>query len=180
MKLNRNIVVLFFVTAIVSGATAQVNQGVHPRGQHRNPTTQGTPANPQALAALQTDLTTAIQAMETALPIYDGNRVRSIHAAHRALALVDKAIKLNATARPASKAKDHIPSGTAHGKYNAQAIAQSQTNMRQGLGSLTSAQKDLQTAAGSTPNKHAFEVQKLLSKAISEANTAIGLHSSQG
>lgn len=177
MKLNRIFVALLFVAAVASGSLAQT---VRQAGQHRAPIGTMTPANPRALAALQTDLTAAIRAMETALPIYDGNRVRSIHAAHRALVLVDKAINRNATARPASKAKDHVASGTARSQYNNESMAQSQMNMRQGLGSLASAQKDLQAAAGSTPNKHAFEVQKLLNKAVSEANTAIGLHSSQG
>jgi hypothetical protein len=176
MKVNRYFVALFLVAA-ACGAFAQTTPVTHPKGQHHSP---GMAANPQALAALQTDLAAAIQSMETALPIYDGNRVRSIHAAHRALAIVDKAINVGATARPASTAKDHVPSSSAKGKYSNESIAQSQTNMRQGLGSLGSAQKDLQAAAGSTPNKHALEVQKLLNKAVSEATTAIGLHSSQG
>jgi hypothetical protein len=179
MKFNRFLVAILFIVAIAACASAQTN-GIIQKGRRHNPTTTGTPANPQALAALQGDLAAAIQAMEAALPIYDGNRVRSIHAAHHALAVVDKSINLNAAARPASKAKDHIASGTAHSHYKNESITQSQTNMRNGLASLTTAQRDLQAAAGSTPNKHALEVQKLLTKAVAEANTAISLHSSQG
>ncbi|HLK17261.1 MAG TPA: hypothetical protein VKT78_20825 [Fimbriimonadaceae bacterium] len=185
MKLNRIVVVLLMLLPLVVGSWGQAGYSFQRRNPNRNAPRHpvgpaGVAPNPQSLSALQNDLSTAIQYMEAALPIYDGNRIKSIHAAHRALALVDKAINANAAPRNMSKAKDHIPSGSAKGRYNNESIAQSQTNMRQGLSFLTAAQKDLQGAAGSNPNKQAFEVQKLIGKAVTEANTAINLHSSQG
>ena len=125
MKLNRIFVALMLVIAC-AGAQAQVNHGGQRKGQHRNPTAPVIAPNPQSLSALQNDLSTAIQYMEAALPIYDGNRVKAIHAAHRALAIVDKAINANAGPRNMSKAKDHVASGSAKGKYNNESISQSQ------------------------------------------------------
>lgn len=179
MKLNRILLGTAVVAALTSGAVAQVRG----TGQHRPRAHSGTvvrPANSQALAALQSDLAAAIQSMEAALPIYDGYRVKSIHATHRALGIVDKALVTNAAARQASKAKDHIPSGNARGRYNSEQISQSQSNMRQGLAALMTAEKDLQAAAGSNPNKQALEVQKLIAKAVQDANTAVNIHASQG
>ncbi len=67
------------------------------------------PPNPQALPVLQQDLIGAIESMKSALPIYDGNRVRSIRAAHAALVLVDQAISgVNAKVRPQPNVKDEI------------------------------------------------------------------------
>ena len=181
MKFNRVCLAIALAALLAVGAGAQ---GVRGTGQRRNtlPNTGGTsvPANPASLSALQSDLTSAIQAMEAALPIYDGYRVKSIHAAHRALGIVDRAITKGAAARPASKARDHVPSSGAHNRYSSQQIAQSQANMRQGLTALSQAMKDLQSAAGSNPNKHAVEVRNLLTKAIQDANTAISIHAQQG
>jgi len=139
------------------------------------------PAVVKALNALQQDLVDAIASMKTALPIYDGNRVRSIRAAHTALVLVDRAIYgTKAVARENPNVNDQVSSGKAKGKYTAQQIAESQTNMRQGLTFLQSAWTDLQAAVGSTPNKQGVLVSGHLQKAINEATTAIGLHDAQG
>ena len=179
MKLIRNIVAVLLVAAVASSALAQTTPVTTPKARKGNQATTGAPANPEALAALQSDLVAAVQAMEAALPIYKGNRVNSIHAAQQALKIVDKAINKNAPARAASKATDQAAPGT-KGKNNSQAIKQSQTNMRQGLASLTTAQKDLQTAAGAATKKQAVQVRNLLTKAMSAANAAIGPHSKQG
>lgn len=173
MKLARFFLAITLVIALLVAVSAQ---SPVTRGQRLPGSGAVVPANAQALSALQNDLATAIQSMEAALPIYDGYRVKSIHAAHRALAIVDHSINRNATTRPASKATDTVKSHQAHSKYNQQQIAQSQQDMEQGLAALNQAQKDLQAAAGSNPNKHAYQVQKLIAKAIQDATTAIGLH----
>jgi len=179
MKLIRNIVALLLVAAMASSALAQTTPVTTPKAPTGNQATAGAPANPEALTALQSDLVAAVQSMEAALGIYKGNRVKSIRAAQQALKIVDKAINKTAPPRAASKATDEAVPG-AKGKNNSQAIKQSQTNMRQGLASLTSAQKDLQTAAGAISKKQTAQVRNLLTKAMSAANAAIAMHSKQG
>ena len=67
--------------------------------------------NAQALAAVQSDLGSAIAAMTSALPIYDGDRVKSIHFAHRALVIVDGELAGGKAAfRKQPKVRDHVPS----------------------------------------------------------------------
>jgi hypothetical protein len=179
MKLIRNIVALLLVAAVASSALAQTTPVTTPKPPKGNKATTGAPANPGALTALQSDLVAAVQAMEAALPIYKGKRVSSIRAAEQALKIVDKAIDKNAPVRDPSKATDQPVPGK-KGKNNGQAIKQSQTSMRQGLASLTTAQKDLQTAAGAAPKKQVTQVRNLITKAISAADAAIGQHSKQG
>jgi hypothetical protein len=163
------------VIALTLGLTTVSHAQVQRPNNHRRHAASTT--NPQALAALQTDLQNAITSMTSALPIYDGNRVRSIHAAHRALILVDKAISGNrALVRPKPTVRDHIASGKAKGKFSAQQIAASQAAMQQGLAALTQAQADLTVAAGTNPGKRAYEVNNHLKTAVAEANAAINLH----
>ncbi len=172
MKLNRILIGVLVIASL--GASAGAQQTTVRQRQH----TTMTAANPQALAALQKDLIAAIQAMTSALPIYDGNRVHSIHAAHQALMIVDRAISgKNAVVRTKPQVNDKVGSKGAHAKYTAQQISQSQGNMQTGLNALNQAVKDLQTAAGSAPNKQATNVSTHLNTAISECNKAIALHS---
>ena len=174
MKSLRPALALLFIALVAASATAQ-------GGYRHRMTAPAVPANPQALSALQQDLITAIEEMKSALPIYDGNRVRAINQAHLTLLIVDKAIAgVNAMKRVKPSVTDHVPSGTAHSKYTAQEIQASQTSMRKGYAALQQAWKDMQTAAGSNPNKQAINASKHLQTSQSEANTAIGLHASQG
>jgi hypothetical protein len=176
MKLFRPALALMIVISVAGSASAQI--GVWHR---RGVTTAAVPANPQALNALQQDLITAIESMKAALPIYDGNRVHSIHSAHEALVVVDHAIAgANAPARQAPKIKSEGAYGTAKSTYSQQQIAVSQANMEKGYAALQQAWKDLQVAAGSNPNQKAVKVSNLLQTAGSEAKKAISLHGNQG
>ncbi len=165
------------ILAIIALATvglqsAALAQTPNPRRPHARPAA----TNPQALAALQTDLTSAINSMTGALPIYDGFRVKSIHAAHRALVIVDRAIAgTQAMVRPKPTVRDHVPSNRAHAKYTQQQIAASQTAMQQGLAALTQAQADLNAAASG--GKKAMAVSQDLQRAVADANTALNIHS---
>ena len=134
--------------------------------------------NSQALAATQADLVAAISSMTSALPIYDGDRVKSIHLAHRALLIVDHEIAGNkAAARQTPKVHDHVPSKNAHVKYTPQQVAASQAAMNQGLQSLNKAASDYQAAAGgASANKGASKAYGFIGQAIGEANAAIAIH----
>jgi len=135
------------------------------------------PPSPRALGALQQDLIIAIDSMKSALPIYDGNRVKAIHASHEALVIVDNAISgASAMVRTRPVVKDHIPSGTAHSKYTPQEIATSQTAMKKAYSTLQQAWKDLQTAAGSNPNQKAKRVATYIQTAGNEVTKALALH----
>ena len=174
MKLLRPTLALMIVVAVASMAQAQT--GVRGTGR-----TVAVPPNPQALAALQTDLVNAIESMKSALPIYDGNRVHSIRAAHEALIIVDHAISgANAMKRQVPNVKDQVSSGQAHTQYTAQQIAASQASMRKGYAALQQAYKDLQAAAGSNPNAKALKVNAHLQTAGTEATKAIAIHAAQG
>ena len=174
MKLLRPTLALMIVTSIAAGVSAQ---GVNHRIRQR---TGFVPPNPQALVALQTDLNNAIDAMKLGLPIYDGFRVRSIHATHSALVLADTAINgAKAFHRVLPNVKDHISSGTAHSKFTPQQIAASQANMRKGYAFLQQATKDLEAAAGSKPNSKAIRAAADIKVASSEATMAISLHGGQ-
>jgi hypothetical protein len=167
MKLARPLLGLTVVIALVFGPGSAMAQR---RGVIN-------PPNPQALSALQTDLVNAIDSMKSALPIYDGNRVRSIRAAHAALVIVDRAISGAQTkARPMPTVNDAVGSKGAKGKYTQAQISASQTNMTNGLASLQTAWKDMQVAAGSNPNQRAKNAANHLQVAITEAKTAISLH----
>jgi hypothetical protein len=171
MKLNRIFFAMLLALSVTALATAQA-----PAKQHRRPGVVAA-SNSQALASLQKDLIAAIQSMSQALPIYDGNRVRSIHAAHRALVVVDHAILgANATQRQKPTVHDNVQFKQAHTKYTSQQIAQSQANMEQGLAALNQAMKDFQAAVGSTPNKAGTKVAGHLQTSMSEANKAISMH----
>ena len=171
MKFIRTALALLITASLAASAAAQ----------HGRIHITGAPANPQALAALQQDLINAIETMKSALPIYDGNRVRSIHQAHEALVIVDRAIAgANAVVRAKPTASDTIASKTAHTKYTPQQIAASQATMRKGYAALQQAYKDLQVAAGSNPNQKAINVNKHLQTAGTEATKAIALHEAQG
>ena len=167
MKTIRTILVALAVSSALL-ASAQV---------HRTRTTVA-PNNGAALTALQNDLQGAITQMEAALPIYDGYRVKSIHAAHEALGIVDKVISgAGASARPMSTAKDHIPSGTAKHKYTPQQLASSQADMQQGLNSLQGAAGAFQTAMqGQSSTKRSQRLSSLIQKAITDATTALNIH----
>jgi hypothetical protein len=161
---------LVLLCALSLGANAQgVSAG-------RHPSRPGTTNAIQALSVLQVDLQSAIQSMTAALPIYDGNRVRAIEAAHRALLIVDKAASKRATVRPAPRVKDSMASGRAHSRYSAAQIGQSQTSMQHGLASLDEATKALQIAVGSTPNPQGVKVSEEIQTAIDEATAAIAIH----
>ena len=171
MKLLRPTLALMIVISVTASATAQI--GVW---RKRGNTTVTVPANPQALSALQQDLINAIEAMKSALPIYDGNRIHSIREAHAALLIVDRAIAgANTQARPALKLKDEAASATAKTTYSAQQISASQANMQKGYSALEQAWKDLVIAAGSSPNQKAYSVAKHVETAGSEASKAISL-----
>jgi len=175
MKYIRTALALMIVAAFAGTATAQTNI------RHGHNYMTGAPANRQALAALQQDLINAIETMKSALPIYDGNRARSIHQAHEALVIVDRAIAgANAVVRPKPTATDNIASKTAHTKYTQQQIVASQATMRKGYAVLQQAYKDLQVAAGANPNQKAVNVNTHLQTAGSEATKAIALHAAQG
>ena len=175
MKSLRPALAFLLIASVAASASAQGGN------RRRIVTPPAVPANPQALSALQQDLITAIDSMKSALPIYDGNRVRAIHQAHQTLQIVDKAISgVNALKRAMPAVTDHVPSGTAHAKYNSQEIQTSQASMRKGLAALQQAWKDMQSAAGSNPNRQAINASKHLQTSQSEASTAIALHASQG
>ena len=137
--------------------------------------------NAQALAAVQSDLGSALAAMTSALPIYDGDRVKSIHFAHRALVIVDGELAGGKAAfRKQPKVRDHVPSKTAHAKYTPQQIAASQTAMNQGLQYLQKAASDYQTATGgvtgTSANSRVTKAAGLIGQAIGEATAAIAIH----
>lgn len=134
--------------------------------------------NTQALSATQADLSAAISSMTSALPIYDGDRVKSIHFAHRALLIIDHQLSGGKSApRQKPAAHDHVPSKTAHAKYTPSQIASSQAAMNQGLQSLNKAMTDYQSAvAVRTTNKGVTNAANMISQAISEANQAIAIH----
>ena len=159
-------------------ATIAPAQVIIQRHGHKN-VIRTTTINP-ALTALQGDLISAITSMKAALPIYDGNRVRAIHATHNALVLVDHAMlgpKASARVRPT--VSDNVKFKQAHAKYSADQIAASQANMQNGLGYLQAAWKDLQTAVGSNPNNAGLRVGDDLQKAVAEANAALALHANK-
>jgi len=169
-----------FLALLIAASLAAMTQAqtIIVRGGHRH---QTSPVVGQALSALQQDLILAISDMKAALPIYDGNRVRSIHAAHQTLLIVDRAISgAKAPARQRPDVNDKVGSAHAKEKYSVQQLFTSQTTMRQGLKALQQAWKDMQVAEGSTPNKQGLKASADLQKAITEANTAIGLHANLG
>ena len=174
MKSLRPTLAILVIGIVAATATAQ--------GNYRHRTTAPTiPANGQALSALQQDLVTAIEAMKSALPIYDGNRVRAINQAHQTLLIVDKALSgVNAVKRIKPTVTDHVASSSAHTKYTAKQIEASQASMKKGYAALQQAWKDMQAAAGSNPNRQAINASKHLQTAQTEANTAINIHASQG
>ncbi len=171
MKLARFALAMAAGLAVAAMASAQYVQGGR---------TYGPVVTSKALLALQRDLITAIQDMKAGLPIYDGDRVRSLHAAHAALVIVDSAISGNKIKRPALNVKDDQPSGRAHEKYAKEQIAQSQVQMRQGYAALQQAWNDLEAAVGSTPNQKGKRVAIQLQNAGAEAQKAIALHASEG
>jgi hypothetical protein len=170
MKILRLTLALLVVASIAAAAPAQVIRG----GRRNGP---AVPPNPQALVALQSDLIKAIESMKTALPIYDGNRVRSIHAAHAALVIVDREINgPSGATRPVPSVKD----GEKRSKYTPSEVTGSQTNMRNALSLLKQGTVDLTGATGSNPNQKGAKVRAHLQVAISEATIAIQLHAAQG
>jgi hypothetical protein len=171
MKILRLMLALLVVASFAATAPAQVI--IH-RGRRNVP---AVPPNPQGLVALQQDLIKAIESMKSALPIYDGNRVRSIHAAHAALVIVDREINgPTGATRPVPTVKD----GEKRSKYTPSEVTGSQTNMRNALALLQQGTKDLSAATGSNPNQKGAKVRAHLQVAISEATIAIQLHAAQG
>jgi hypothetical protein len=166
----KSILALLLVGSLAAGATAQNSHA----GRHPNKPVVSNAI--QALSVLQVDLQSAIQSMSGALPIYDGNRVRAIQAAHRALLIVDKASNPRATVRPAPRVKDSLRSGQAHHRYSTAQISQSQTSMQRGLTSLQEATTALQIAIGNTPNPQGLKVAQEIQTAIEEAQNAIQMH----
>jgi hypothetical protein len=172
MKLARLTLALLTAVALAAAAPAQT----YYHGRQRNAVV---PPNAQSLAALQQDLINAIEAMKTALPIYDGNRVRSIHAAHAALVIVDREINgPKGATRALPVVNDGVKSASAKSQYNGEQISASQTNMQKGLAALQQAMKDLVGATGSNPNQKGIRVSNHLKIATAEATKAISLHSS--
>jgi hypothetical protein len=159
----------FLVAILVSTALMASAQG------HRSRTV---PNNGAALNALQSQLATAVQQMEAALPIYDGYRVKSVHAAHEALVIVDKVISgAHAAVRPPSTARDMVSSGAAKSKYTAERISASQTHMQNGLNSLEAAANAFQSAmTGQASTKRSEKLAALLQRAITNARTSLDLH----
>jgi hypothetical protein len=175
MKLLRSSVSLVLFASVAIAAFGQSN---YARGRNRS---NVIPPNPQALATMQVDLTNAIEAMKVALPIYDGDRVKSIHEAHEALLIVDQAKDgINAIVRVKPNPKDNVTSASAHSKYTKDQIVSSQTTMRKAYKLLQQAWKDLQLASGSKPNKKAVSAANHLLAAGTEANKAIAIHAAQG
>ena len=162
--------------AVAFGFAAVAPAQVIIRHGHR-PTVISGPTNQTGLNAIQSDLISAIGSMKSALPIYDGNRVRAIHAAHNALVLVDHAIAgARAAKRPSPTVTDHVKFANAKSKYNQQQIAASQTSMEEGLNYLKLAYRDLEATVGSTPNKQGIKAGELIQKSEREAATALALH----
>lgn len=162
---------LTITSLLIAGSCVSSAQLQHARRQTK-PT-----FNTQALAATQSDLIAAISSMTSALPIYDGNRVRSIHLAHRALVMIDRQLSGAQTQqRKAPMVRDHIASKTAHSKYTPQQIAASQAAMNQGLQSLNKAASDYQVAAGNTNAKGPVAAFGFINQSIREANAAIAIH----
>ncbi|MDR3692190.1 MAG: hypothetical protein P4L46_22605 [Fimbriimonas sp.] len=177
MKLIRSLMLVSLVATIVGTAGAQSSIR---RGHAHNSVTTSNPAVTQAISSLQQDLIAAVAAMKAALPIYEGNRVRSIHAAHASLVIVDHVMYgKNAAVRPKPSVTDHVAAKHAKSKYTAQQIEASQESMKQGLAALQAAVKDLQVAEGNTPNRQGAIVSNHLQKAIQDATTAISLHANQ-
>jgi hypothetical protein len=171
MKILRLALALLIVATFAAAAPAQV---IVRRGRQ---VSAAVPPNPQSLAALQQDLINAIEAMKSGLPIYNGNRVRSIHAAHAALVIVDREINgPNGATRQVPSVKD----GEKRSKYTASEVTGSQTNMRNGYAALQQALIDLSGATGSNPNQKGAKVRAHILNASAEAKTAIQLHAGQG
>lgn len=168
MKLT-TVLVALSLTAIGFCQATQPIQRV-PRPHVRR---QAQTANPQALATIQSSLAAAIQSMTSALPIYDGYRVKSIHAAHKALMIVDRMISgANVQVRPKPTVHDHVKSTKAHSRYSQQQIASSQAAMQQGLADLQQA-----LSGPAITGKQASKAAALVQTAITDATTAIQIHS---
>jgi len=175
MKIIRLMLALMIVAAFAAPAPAQ---NVVRRGR---PNIAAVPPNPRSLVALQQDLINAIESMKAALPIYDGDRVRAIHAAHAALVIVDREINgPNGATRTVPTVKDSVKSGSAHTQYSAQQISDSQASMRKGLSTLQQSMSDLKGATGSNPNQKGVRVSNHIRLAIAEASKAISIHAAQG
>jgi len=170
MKILRLTLAMLVVASFIAAAPAQVVI----RGGRRVP---AVPPNPQSLMALQQDLINAIESMKTALPIYDGNRVRSIHAAHAALVIVDREIN---GPKAATRTLPTVKDGGKRSDYTSGQITGSQTNMRNGYAGLQQALKDLVGAMGSNPNQKGLRVKAHIQTASAEATNAIQLHAAQG
>lgn len=169
MKTLRRTLAALVVASFIAAAPAQVVV----RGRR----VPAVPPNPQSLVALQHDLVSAIDTMKAALPIYDGNRKRAIHAAHAALVIVDREINgPTGATRPLPTVNDNEK----HTKFTPSEITGSQTNMRNGYAALQQALKDLVGATGSNPNQKGARVKAHLLTASSEAATAIQRHAAQG
>jgi len=178
MKIYPSAIAICFFMSLASASQAQViiQQKGHRKVIRSNATTQVNPS----LSALQTDLISAITAMKAALPIYDGNRVRSIHAAHNALVIVDHALLgAKASFRAKPMVNDNVRFKTAHSRYSSDQIAASQSQMQSGLSYLQSAWKDLQNAVGANPNTSGLKVGDDLQTAAAEATAAIALHANK-
>lgn len=166
MKL-KTILITFAAVAVAAGAFAQ---NPMPRKGHRQ---TGMPVNSQAATTAEQSLSQAISLMTAALPIYDGYRVKSIHQAHQALVILEKATAPGRTPRQKPQVKDHVPSKHAHAKYTADQIAASQNQMNQGLQALQAASNAL-ASAGS--NKRTMNAAAKVQTAISDAATALSIH----
>jgi hypothetical protein len=133
--------------------------------------------NQRGIAGVQEDLIAAIKSMESALPIYDGDRVKSIRFAHRGLAMIDRALYgAKASLRPQSKARDQVSSKSAHSQYSSAQIQASQTAMEQGYQALSAAYDALRTAVNNNPGKKGVELANLIEQSGSEAKTAMAIH----
>ena len=162
------------------GICALVALGVSASAQIPVPLNSGG-VSPQGLAAVQQDLVVAIKSMESALPIYKGDRVKSIRLASRALLMVDRGLYgAKAKVRPVTTARDHVAAESAKTRYTPNQIAASQTAMNEGLTALAAAEEDFQKSVNNNPGKKGVALLKLIDDSAAEAKTAIAIHGGNG
>lgn len=168
------------LTLLVLGATCVAGAQVRPHPRRIKASSVTVVLSPQALAETQTNLIRAIATMKSALPIYNGDRVKAIHMAVNALNIVDRQISgANAPARQVPKVHDEVPPKQARRRYSAQQIAASQAAMSRGVEALSRAATNYREAIGSVGRKNngIVRARNLISHAEGEATTAVAIYS---
>lgn len=167
MKISNIAIVIIAVASIATSVSAHAAQ----RSRTGRTVVAKTPG------AVPSELVSAIESMEAALPVYNGHRTRAIRFAHSALEAAELAFTgSKAPVSPLPNVNDTVPSTQADSVYSMEQISQSLSNMRAGLFDLESALNMLRSIVGNKPNKQAALAEHDIQEAIKSANAAIRLH----